>query len=43
MIGGKNSIIYLAALQMVVCSTYGKLLEIINNKPQLKERRKKLF
>lgn len=34
----KSSVFYLAALHMVVCSTYGKVVEIVNNKPQLKER-----
>lgn len=43
MIGSKNSVFYLAALHMVVVSTYGKVLEIVNNKPQLKERRKIQF
>lgn len=36
----KNSVFYLAALHMVVVSTYGKVQEIVNNKPQLQERRK---
>lgn len=40
MFGTKNSVFYLAALHMVIVSTYGKLVEIVNNKPQLKERRK---
>lgn len=40
MIGNKNFVFYLAALHMVIVSTYGKVLEIVNNKPQLKERRK---
>lgn len=39
----KSSVFYLAALHMVVCSTYGKVVEIVNNKPQLKERRKIVF
>lgn len=40
MISTKSSVLYLAALHMVVYGTYGKVLEIVNNKPQLKERRK---
>lgn len=43
MIGTKKSVFYLAALQMIICSAYGKVLEIVNNKPQLKERRKISF
>lgn len=43
MISTKCSVLYLAALHMVVCSAYGKVLEIVNNKPQLKERRKLLL
>lgn len=39
----KNSVFYLAALHMVVVSTYGKVHEIVNNKPQLQERRKTQF
>lgn len=43
MIGSKNYVFYLAALHMFVASTYGKMLEIVNNKPQLRERRKIKF
>lgn len=39
----KQTVFYLAALHMLVSSSYGKVLEIINNKPQLRERRKKFF
>lgn len=43
MIGRKNSVFYLAALHMIVATTSSKVLEIVNNKPQLKERRKIRF
>lgn len=43
MISTKNLVFYLAALQMVVVSTYGKVMEIVNNKPQLSERRKIIY
>lgn len=41
MFSTKNSLIYLAAIHLFIYTTYGKVLEIVNNKPQLKERRKK--
>lgn len=42
MFANRNSIVYLVTLCMCICATYGKVLELINSKPQLKERRKYL-
>lgn len=39
MFTAKNSVFFLAALNVIICSSYGKFLEIVNDKPQLRERR----